>query len=391
MRQYFLTENGDELPEELNNKINNIFDQCREEIDDSVTSSCSIDASQGEVLFKMYIDKIKNQFGAHKYADDENFRQIVHGLFSWRCRIENLINGCENLHDLSLKNANNYKDLHGDQQIQLKNGYRSLIETLISRHASNFYDKLKLKILVRNILMCEQLSETQSTLCEHCQYVNDPNKIVIKTTDANNQETIFICDQVICTVSLGYLKENIQTLIKPNRMIPSEKMSAISRLGYGVINKIFLVYEKPFWNDDMEAFNLIWLHKSENELMDEINHRYDLTKYWYKDMQVIERYHELENVLGCWVGGNHVHESLSDEQIVNDCTELFRKFFKNQNIPKPVRLLRTRWSSDPFARGSYSFCRVGCHTNDNETLAEPIVINNVSFFFQVNLVYSLFL
>uniref|UniRef100_A0A672NK47 Spermine oxidase n=1 Tax=Sinocyclocheilus grahami TaxID=75366 RepID=A0A672NK47_SINGR len=44
----------------------------------------------------------------------------------------------------------------------------------------------------------------------------------------------------------------------------------------------------------------------------------------------------------------------------------------NQNIPKPRRILRSSWGSNPYIRGSYSFTRVGSSGRDVEKLAEPL-------------------
>lgn len=44
----------------------------------------------------------------------------------------------------------------------------------------------------------------------------------------------------------------------------------------------------------------------------------------------------------------------------------------NQNIPKPRRILRSSWGSNPYIRGSYSFTQVGSSGRDVERLAEPL-------------------
>src|SRR6185503_2756709 len=40
--------------------------------------------------------------------------------------------------------------------------------------------------------------------------------------------------------------------------------------------------------------------------------------------------------------------------------------------PKPRRVERTRWGSDPFSRGSYAYIAVGSTPADIETLAAPV-------------------
>lgn len=44
----------------------------------------------------------------------------------------------------------------------------------------------------------------------------------------------------------------------------------------------------------------------------------------------------------------------------------------NPNIPKPRRILRSAWGSNPFFRGSYSYTQVGSSGVDVEKLAKPL-------------------
>lgn len=44
----------------------------------------------------------------------------------------------------------------------------------------------------------------------------------------------------------------------------------------------------------------------------------------------------------------------------------------NPNIPKPRRILRSAWGSNPYFRGSYSYTQVGSTGTDVEKLAKPL-------------------
>ena len=41
-------------------------------------------------------------------------------------------------------------------------------------------------------------------------------------------------------------------------------------------------------------------------------------------------------------------------------------------VPTPLRTVCTRWASDPFAGGSYSYVKVGASGDDYDALAEPV-------------------
>lgn len=54
----------------------------------------------------------------------------------------------------------------------------------------------------------------------------------------------------------------------------------------------------------------------------------------------------------------------------------FRPSPGNPDIPKPRRILRSSWGSNPYIRGSYSFTRVGSSGADCEKLAMPLPYAN---------------
>lgn len=84
-------------------------------------------------------------------------------------------------------------------------------------------------------------------------------RAIVKCTDGQE----FPADYVIVTVSLGVLKNQHARLFQPG--LPAEKVEAISKLGYGHVNKIFLEYARPFWVWREGAIKLAW---SAEELAD---------------------------------------------------------------------------------------------------------------------------
>ncbi len=73
--------------------------------------------------------------------------------------------------------------------------------------------------------------------------------------------TILDADHVIVTVSLGVLKERHLQMFNPS--LPSKKVAAIEGLVLGTVDKIYLEFEKPFWEKGWEGFSLLW---NESEL-----------------------------------------------------------------------------------------------------------------------------
>lgn len=62
---------------------------------------------------------------------------------------------------------------------------------------------------------------------------------------------------------------------------------------------------------------------------------------------------------------------MSDVQIVASAMQTLKTIF-GAEIPSPIDYQLTRWASDPFALGSYSFNRVGSTPTMRKDLAAPM-------------------
>uniref|UniRef100_H0ZKZ9 Spermine oxidase n=1 Tax=Taeniopygia guttata TaxID=59729 RepID=H0ZKZ9_TAEGU len=98
---------------------------------------------------------------------------------------------------------------------------------------------------------------------------------------------------------------------------------------------------------------------------------------WYKKICSFDVLYPPErygHVLSGWICGEEalIMEKCDDETVAETCTEMLRKFTGNPNIPKPRRILRSSWGSNPYFRGSYSYTQVGSSGADVEKLAKPL-------------------
>lgn len=69
---------------------------------------------------------------------------------------------------------------------------------------------------------------------------------------AGNQ--VFQADAVLCTVPLGVLKKRTITF-EPE--LPPRKLEAIERLGFGLLNKVAMVFPYVFWGEDLDTFGCL--------------------------------------------------------------------------------------------------------------------------------------
>lgn len=82
-----------------------------------------------------------------------------------------------------------------------------------------------------------------------------PN-IIIKCSDGST----YSAKHIIVTFSLGILKRQHKSLFYPN--LPAPIYTAIESIGFGTINKIFLEFTTPWWND-LDGIQFVFNHIEE--------------------------------------------------------------------------------------------------------------------------------
>lgn len=174
----------------------------------------------------------------------------------------------------------------------------------------------------------------------------DANGVTVATNKGNHSG-----DRVIVTVPLGVLKSGD---IVFNPALPSDKLNSISALGPGVLNKVWLEFPSVFW-DNTTMHNFFSMPKGHfNEWVN-----------WHKATGN-------NHLLGFNAGAYGLEiESMSDDDIVVEAMTVLRTM-RGTDIPEPTNRIITRWNSDPFARGAYSFIKVGSTIDDRATLAKAV-------------------
>ena len=181
---------------------------------------------------------------------------------------------------------------------------------------------------------------------------------------------VYLADHVICTPSLAYLQKHHKTLFIPN--LSKTKTNSISRMAMGKVNKIFLFFDKPFWASGNGSIKLAWDDEAKNKF----------TKNKSQRFQSIFAFDEVlnnPNVLCAWLSGDEAEqmETLSDLVVIENCTRLLREFLGNPSIPPPQKIMRSKWCTNPYFLGSYSYISMNSTPKDIETLAQPVCSGKV--------------
>lgn len=165
-------------------------------------------------------------------------------------------------------------------------------------------------------------------------------------------------DAVLMTVPLGVLKEGV---ISFTPALPEWKTGAIDRLGFGLLNKVVMMFTHQFWNGELDYFGIV------NPSTESRGEGY---LFWNLH-RVMGQY-----VLVALVAGAASHaiedESSKDAAVVARVVEALRAKFGAAHVPDPVKSVVTRWHSEPMSRGSYSYIAIGSSGSDYDILARSV-------------------
>lgn len=177
----------------------------------------------------------------------------------------------------------------------------------------------------------------------------------------------FEADKVVFTAPLGVLKEQSIHFEPP---LPQWKRDAIRRMGFGLLNKLILVFDKPFWDVDRDMFGLLRKHRSGNGFEQE--HYKEGRGQFYFFWNTIKT-SGLPVLISLMAGESAFEaERTPDNILVDECVHSLRACFGEANVPAPIEAIVTRWGSDRFARGTYSFVAKEARPADYDLLSEPI-------------------
>ncbi|KAI8632574.1 flavin-containing amine oxidoreductase-domain containing protein [Xylariaceae sp. FL1651] len=178
--------------------------------------------------------------------------------------------------------------------------------------------------------------------------------------------SIVEADYVVSTIPLGVLKYGNVEFDPP---LPTEKMGAIGRLGFGILNKIILVYDHAFWDTTTDIFGCLRAPLSRHSLkQSEYASQRGRFFQWFN----VSSTSGIPVLLALMAGdaGFDTEHSKNDE-LVAEATGVLRSVF-GATVPQPVHSIVTRWGSDRFARGSYSSAGPTMRIDDYQIMAQPV-------------------
>lgn len=321
-------------------KIGQLLEECEKFVEMKNAHFPKSIAEFVEEKFKEFVDST--------FEHDEDKMKAMQ-LFDWHRKFQIIDNSCMHFNDISAKDWGNYS-FNGESaqtHINVSNGMSSIADLL--------HGDLRQEIQFNKIV---ELIYWRSE-----EYPGKSNKILIKCKDGSSYTT----NNLICTISMGVLKDNHLQLFQPP--LPKEHSNVIENIGFGTINKIFIRFEQRWWDDGWKGLQLLW------------NEDHNDNSHWTKFISGFDvAYPSPDNTLVAWIGGKGAveMENFDDRVICSELMKIIRKFLNRQDIPDPTHFYCSRWHSDELVGGAYSFtsCQTD-HIDDWEKiLSQPITFES---------------
>lgn len=232
------------------------------------------------------------------------------------------------------------------------------------------------------------------------QQIRYDGDLVQITTDGDT----FTAREVLCTLPLGVLKHHLLPSPTPTSLpffyppLPTSHTDAIAALGFGTLDKIFLVYDSPWWNDP--SWTQTWSHgmvrrpSQADDTQDPedapapdsfIGFTRELAGVGIApdgtttpsprvlsllNLDALTGYPVLSAFVSC--ANASVVEAMGDAQ-ASAVVHRALTAWLGREPPRPSAVHVTRWAQDAFSRGSYSHMVAGrSETGHREVLGRSV-------------------
>ncbi|KAA8642027.1 hypothetical protein EYZ11_006439 [Aspergillus tanneri] len=203
-----------------------------------------------------------------------------------------------------------------DNFVTDQRGFNTIIKGMASKFLTENDHRLKLNTQIANIAY-------------------SPDGVIISNQDGSCVQAAY----AICTFSLGVLQNDVVAFTPE---LPEWKQTAIQMFTMGTYTKIFMQFNETFWPTDTQYF----LYADPE------------SRGWYPLFQSLSMpgFHEGSNILFVTVTHEMAYraERQSDEKTKSEILDVLRKMFPDVEVPEPTAFLYPRWSTEPWAYGSYS-------------------------------------
>ncbi|RLN24137.1 hypothetical protein C2845_PM07G20620 [Panicum miliaceum] len=284
---------------------------------------------------------------------NKELEEVEEALLAMHINRERTDTSADNLGDLDLAAEGEYRDFPGEH-VTIPGGYSRVIDHLVAALPPG---------TVRFGLSLRRLDWSEALVRLHFADV----------------APAITADHVILTVSLGVLKASLSGKDAPaagaiafDPPLPQFKREAVTRLGFGVVNKLFMEVEpteapEPEGGGGGQPPAFPFLHMAFRGHVPKI-------PWWMRGTESICPVHAGSRVALAWFAGREAAhlESLPDDEVIRGVNATLDSFLPAPPRWRVKRVKRSGWARDPLLLGSYSYVAVGSSGEDLDAMAEPL-------------------
>ncbi|XP_032528213.2 spermine oxidase-like isoform X3 [Danaus plexippus] len=274
----------------------------------------------------LYLTDKLNEYIKERHPELVHDREFLSEFLSIMDLIVDNLESSNDWYDVST--LTNYRELGGHQHMSWhRHGYKTFFDILLNTYENGpGWPTLDIK-LNKEVKLIKWPRDSSGD---------------VEVTCADG--SVFTADNVIVTVSLGVLKERYKTLFVPQ--LPEDKVTTIEKLSMGVIGKIILSFPQKWWPMDG---NFLFFWSRSDKLKCE---------NWLTKILGLTQPKGSNNTITLWTSGDTTRlvEAMPSDVVMKKSMELIRRFMgKVADIPEPTGILMSKWFSNPYTRGSYTY------------------------------------
>ncbi|CAL9117140.1 unnamed protein product [Musa acuminata var. zebrina] len=318
-------------------------------------------------------------------STDWNLEELEEAVFTMHEFTERTCTSADDLEELNLAAEGEYLDYPGDH-ITIAQGYSRIVQYLASALPRGM---IRFGRLLQRI---EWRSGSDDDGGDDGCRDGGPVRLYFE-----GEHSAMVADHVIVTVSLGVLKAGLGKRgeegsgVAFSPALPVFKREAIERLGFGVVNKLFMEMDAAEGGGPFPFLQMAFAQEEEEE---DRRRRVAEIPRWIRKTASICPIYDSSRVLQAWFAGKEALEleALPDEEVIRSIHLTLHAFLPGvatraagsvdrrcngvgaaPTYPGRIsRVKRSGWGKDPLFLGSYSYVAVGSSGDDLDLMAEPL-------------------
>ena len=338
----YVSEKGERMDPELIN----IFEEVTYEIQNNLESLNPDElrnySSKGDFFTASLNQELQND------AELQEVESEALQYLQWYGRLQALAEGAPSWFDVAVDGDQVYEESPGNQDIILSKDTNYI--TLIERLGSGVMDRV---ILNERVLKVRQLT-------------ND-------TVEVETDTTLYQCEYVVVTVSLGVLKGQLVEFIPS---LPTAKTQAIESIGFGLETKVFLEYEADIATLDTTGDGFFFLRTQEGETQEKPWENLPTSPWQDGIFSLLPvQYHLNQRIMSVWLSGPAALqvESLPNSSLLESISSFLSSYLTPSNpLAHPISATVTTWGTENTTLGSWSYLNPTTPRNAQASLASPV-------------------